>query len=74
MRTPVFFILSLFLSLTLAGEEANVCKNPRPEMCAQVYQPVCATLSDGSQKQYSNNCTACSDSNVETWIEGECLK
>ena len=51
---------------------ATVCEDPRPEVCTMDYRPVCATLKDGSSKTYSNGCGACSDANVNSWIEGEC--
>lgn len=50
----------------------NRCTDPRPQMCTQQYDPVCATLQDGSQKTYATGCTACSDANVAGWLPGEC--
>lgn len=50
----------------------NLCTDPRPEICTQQYDPVCATLKDGSQKTYASGCTACSDSSVVGWLPGEC--
>lgn len=55
-----------------AAPELNLCTSPRPEMCTQEYNPVCATLADGSMKTYSTGCTACSDANVAGWLPGEC--
>ena len=72
MKYTAILILGLFLAQAQAGAEGTACVEPRPEMCAQVYQPVCATLRDGSQKDYSNSCSACSDVDVDRWIEGEC--
>lgn len=48
------------------------CTEPRPEICTQQYTPVCATLRDGSSKTYSNSCSACSVTEVEGWLAGEC--
>ena len=67
-------------------EEAPVmvmCKDPRPEMCTQHYDPVCATRDTGircittpcpssEQKTMGNACTACSDPKVSSWTKGEC--
>jgi hypothetical protein len=67
-------------------EEAPVmvmCKDPRPEMCTQHYDPVCATRDTGircittpcpssEQKTMGNACTACSDPKVSGWVKGEC--
>ena len=61
----------------------TACKSPRPEMCAQVYEPVCATRDTGvrcvttpcpstDQVTKSNACTACSDNKVSSYMEGEC--
>ena len=52
--------------------DLNLCTSPRPEMCTQEYNPVCATLTDGSRKTASTGCTACSDPNVVGWTPGEC--
>lgn len=48
------------------------CTDPRPEACTMDYRPVCATLGDGSEKTYSNGCSACSDPQVGHYREGEC--
>ena len=52
--------------------ELNICNDPRPEICTQEYNPVCATLDDGSKKTYSTGCSACSDAQVNGWLPGEC--
>ena len=72
MKYMGILMLGLFVSQAQAGAEGSACIEPRPEMCAQLYQPVCATLKNGSQKGYSNSCSACSDVDVDSWIEGEC--
>ena len=59
------------------------CREPRPEICYEVYAPVCATRDSGircvttpcpSQEQavYSNDCTACADSRVMGYVAVEC--
>ena len=51
------------------------CPTARPEVCAQVYEPVCAigaAASAADRKTYSNACTACSDPAVHGYIEGSC--
>lgn len=72
MRIAALIFLGLLAGSSHAGEAVNECHEPRPEMCAQIYEPVCTTLNDGSHKQYSNSCTACSDANVQAWQDGEC--
>jgi hypothetical protein len=51
--------------------QGKVCREPRPEMCTQQYDPVCGYLSGGS-RTYSNWCTACSDKEVESYVPGRC--
>jgi len=51
---------------------ANVCTDPRPEICTMEYRPVCATLTDASVKTFASGCSACSDAQVASWVEGEC--
>ena len=48
------------------------CKNPRPEICTMEYKPVCATKRIGEEKTYSTGCTACSDSKVIKYKQGQC--
>lgn len=48
------------------------CQQPRPEMCTLDYRPVCAQRQDGSEKTYSNACTACSDMAVIAHRNGAC--
>jgi hypothetical protein len=52
---------------------ANICTDPRPQICTMEYLPVCATLTDASANTYASGCSACSDARVESWVEGECL-
>lgn len=65
-----------------AGARAT-CSEPRPEMCTQRYDPVCATRDTGvrcvttpcpstEQKTMGNSCTACSDPKVISYVKGEC--
>ncbi len=53
-------------------KEMAACTEPRPQVCTQDYQPVCAVLQDGSLKTYSNGCSACSDPAVTGYREGTC--
>jgi len=50
------------------------CEEPRPQVCTMDYRPVCASLSDGSSKTFSNGCSACADSRVEGWHDGACAE
>ncbi|MCR4330682.1 MAG: hypothetical protein NUV49_02265 [Patescibacteria group bacterium] len=51
------------------------------EVCAQIYQPVCATVNiqcittpcDPIQETFSNACSACSNPLVSSYTVGECL-
>ncbi len=51
---------------------ATICEEPRSQACTRDYRPVCAALEDGSERTYSNGCTACADVKVTTWMEGPC--
>ncbi|MDX1697313.1 MAG: hypothetical protein R3308_03460 [Thiohalobacterales bacterium] len=66
-----------------AGASAVQCEDPRPEMCTQHYQPVCATRDSGIRcvttpcdstetRTYSNGCMACADPAVYYYSEGAC--
>ena len=54
------------------GGEETLCVNPRPEVCTMQYDPVCATLADGSKATQSNACTACADAAVVSYRPGAC--
>ncbi|MFZ1387190.1 MAG: hypothetical protein WBP46_11460 [Thiolinea sp.] len=92
--------LGLFLSISTAGEQSLLvaqaptvvvtnanfiaCKEPRPEICYEVYAPVCAVRKvqahcslapclSTEQKTYANDCQACSDQKVLGFANGgEC--
>jgi len=59
------------------------CKEPRPQVCPQIYDPVCATRDTGIRcitapcpsselKTMGNACSACSDPKVSSYVKGEC--
>jgi hypothetical protein len=55
--------------------ELTHCTGSRPEMCAQVYAPVCATVDPelkSAWKSYSNACMACADRAVRAYRAGSC--
>lgn len=49
-----------------------ICEEPRPQICTREYNPVCATLKDGSIKTGSTGCTSCSDAEVVSYKMGAC--
>lgn len=51
---------------------SNVCKEPRPQMCTMIYQPVCGFNKEGQFKTYSSDCNACSHVAVIGYNEGAC--
>jgi hypothetical protein len=53
---------------------SGTCKEPRPQMCAMIYSPVCGTAKDGSHKTYGNTCSACATPAVVGYTAGACKK
>jgi hypothetical protein len=49
-----------------------LCEEPRPQICTREYNPVCATLKNGSTKTGSTGCTSCSDPEVVGYKMGAC--
>ena len=49
-----------------------LCPEERSQICTREYNPVCATMRDGSVKTYSTGCTSCSDPSVVGYRMGEC--
>lgn len=61
------------------------CSMPRPEICYELYQPVCATRDNGMRcittpcpatelATYSNDCKACADKKVMGFVSGGACK
>ena len=66
-----------------AKQEPVACKDPRPQVCTAMYEPVCATRDTGircitapcpseEKKTMGNACSACSDPKVYSYVKGEC--
>ena len=58
--------------LSEAPDVINLCKDPRPQMCTMIYQPVCGVNNDGQFKTYASDCNACSHQEVRGYNEGAC--
>lgn len=59
-------------SANTGGNAYTECREPRPEICYEIYAPVCATKKTEEKVTFSNDCTACSDPNVRGFIAGQC--
>ena len=84
--TRSFLLFSMTLSIvacaTTSDEKSNInepraldlilCEEPRPKICTREYNPVCATLQDGSTVTGSTGCTSCSDAKVVGYRMGAC--
>lgn len=87
----LFFMVGL--NTPIYAKEASVpvwlkegmteCQAPRPDICYQLYQPVCAVVrnldacADGEcisteRLTFSNDCMACSDERVLGFEAGDC--
>ena len=62
-----------------------MCKTPRPEICATIFKPVCATKDTGvrcvkapcpatKKVTYPNACSACVDKKVYGYLSGGACK
>lgn len=49
-----------------------ICQEPRPQICTNEYNPVCARLKDGTTRTDATGCTACSDPEVVGYKMGAC--
>jgi hypothetical protein len=63
--------------------QSQACEDPRPEICAQIYEPVCAERDTGircvkapcdstERREYPNACAACRDPKVHSYTPGPC--
>lgn len=68
---------------TTPEKKLTRCENPRPEICTQDYNPVCATKDNDvrclttpcpsdEKSSYSNGCSACADPKVFYHEAGAC--
>jgi hypothetical protein len=59
---------------------AHYCLNPRPELCTDNYDPVCAwfdckkieCINYPCAIEAANSCYACLDYDIEYWTSGPC--
>ena len=56
---------------TTNNTSENACSGRRPEVCYEIYNPVCGHSNSG-EKTYSNDCFACADTTVVYWTQGVC--
>ncbi len=74
-------LMSLLISACAAYSEKSAapstseliaCEEPRPEVCTNEYNPVCASYKDGSKKTGATGCTSCADHEVTGYTMGAC--
>lgn len=59
----------------------TLCTGERPEICAEIYDPVCARVNiqcikapcDPINETFPNACRACANRLTESWTMGECV-
>ncbi len=56
----------------ISGNNFTECREPRPEICYEVFAPVCASKDTEERVTFSNDCTACSDPAVRGFVAGQC--
>jgi hypothetical protein len=78
MKRPLVLLLVLITFAVAPVAEAGgpngwiiLAQAPAPEVCTQVYQPVCGTDKDGKRVTYSNACFARA-ANATNVTPGEC--
>jgi hypothetical protein len=76
MKQIVVICCLLLLSACVTKPPAPVltaCKDKRPKVCTQEYQPVCGFNEAGQKmRTYSNACSACGDVTVLGYTLGQC--
>lgn len=58
----------------------TLCTGERPEVCLEIYDPVCAKVNiqcikapcDPINETFPNSCRACANKLVESYVAGEC--
>jgi len=73
----------LLISVPTQAQDTLLCSDQfptRPEACPEVFEPVCADYPNicaappcpGQVKDFPSPCAACQDSNVQSYVIGEC--
>jgi len=52
----------------------DFCTEPRPQLCMEIYMPVCGFTKDGHSQTYPNSCHACAHAEVIRFTPGKCGK
>ena len=52
--------------------DLSMCEEPRPQICTREYNPVCATMKNGTKKTGSTGCTSCTNPEVVGYTPGVC--
>jgi Kazal-type serine protease inhibitor domain len=76
VSVSVVIVMSvLALPANAAGRDARtiLAQAQTPEVCTQIYQPVCGTDKDGKRVTYSNACFARA-ANATNVTPGECAR
>lgn len=62
--------------------EPTLCTGERPEVCAEIYDPVCAKVNiqcikapcNPINETFPNACRACANNLVDSYVAGECMQ
>ncbi len=57
-----------------SSEKKVLCPDERPMVCTRDYRPVCGLSQDSTTKTYSNACSACSNSDVVSYVSQACAE
>ena len=75
MQKPVIALAALLCAGAVAQAERStlLAQTSTPEVCTEVYQPVCGTDENGNRRTYSNACFA-RLAKAKNVTPGECPK
>ena len=75
MTRKALTIVLLVAACTTEAQQPTAttqCSEPRPQMCTQIYSPVCGATANGAKKTYGSGCAACADKEVVRHTPGAC--
>jgi len=73
MRNILVVVLVVLAGVAQAQPKQEACKDPRPQVCTQEIQRVCAVTKDQVRHTYSNACMACTNNDVVGYTVGPCI-
>jgi len=72
MKKIVILALTVAVAMCLIGECVDGENGERPQICYELFEPVCGYTSNSVPQTYTNACFACANAAVTHYTTGAC--